>query len=434
MDAPASAIVELRVGGFKSLAEDVRLPIRPLTILAGANSSGKSSALQPLLLLKQTLEASYDPGPLLLHGPHVRFTTVDQMLSKMYNNVVTAPPIRAGIRLEGEDGDAFVSTFRLLDVHALKLGSVRYRLAGIEGCVDVDFDKSAADNLQANRKLLQDAYADHFQPLRLRFFALTNTNLDRTILETVQKFRAAIAGCIHVPGTRGNPERSYPTAAIEKAFPGTFEKYTASIVHGWQERKAEELEGLCADLRSLRLTWALEARQVDAVQIELRVARHASPSPPQRWKSGDLVNVADVGFGVSQVLPVLVALRVAEPGQLVYLEQPEIHLHPRAQVELARILATAADRGVRVVAETHSDLLLLSIRSLVAKGELAPESVILHWFEQRQDGSTEVTRAELDEAGAYGDWPEDFGDVSLRAEQDYLDAVEELALRGGRGR
>ena len=55
-----------------------------------------------------------------------------------------------------------------------------------------------------------------------------------------------------------------------------------------------------------------------------------------------MVNIADVGFGVSQVLPVLVALIVAEPGQLVYLEQPELHLHPRAQVALARVLADAA--------------------------------------------------------------------------------------------
>src|ERR1019366_5928412 len=54
----------------------------PLTVLAGANSSGKSSIIQPLLLLKQTLEASYDPGPLLLTGPNVRFTSAEQLLCK----------------------------------------------------------------------------------------------------------------------------------------------------------------------------------------------------------------------------------------------------------------------------------------------------------------------------------------------------------------
>ena len=137
-----------------------------------------------------------------------------------------------------------------------------------------------------------------------------------------------------------------------------------------------------------------------------------------------MVSLADVGFGVSQTLPVLVALLVAEPGQLVYLEQPEIHLHPRAQASLAEILADAANRGVRVVVETHSELLLLAIQSLVAEGKILPELVKLNWFIRGEDGITKVSSADLDEAGAFGDWPEDFGDVSLKLENRYLNAAE----------
>ena len=69
-------ITAISVQDFKSLAEESRIEIRPLTILAGANSSGKSSMMQPLLLMKQTLEASYDPGPLLLDGPNARSDAV----------------------------------------------------------------------------------------------------------------------------------------------------------------------------------------------------------------------------------------------------------------------------------------------------------------------------------------------------------------------
>ncbi len=74
----AHAITSLSVAGFKSIVDAQTIEIRPLTILAGANSSGKSSMMQPLLLLKQTLEAPYDPGPLLLNGPNVKFTAVSQ--------------------------------------------------------------------------------------------------------------------------------------------------------------------------------------------------------------------------------------------------------------------------------------------------------------------------------------------------------------------
>src|ERR1700734_2966825 len=79
-DSPKTppAITSLSVSGFKSIVEEQTIEIRPLTLLAGANSSGKSSMMQPLLLLKQTLEAPYDPGPLLLDGPNAKFTSVSQ--------------------------------------------------------------------------------------------------------------------------------------------------------------------------------------------------------------------------------------------------------------------------------------------------------------------------------------------------------------------
>ena len=77
-------ISRIGVGGFKSIAKKQEIEIRPLTILAGANSSGKSSMIQPLLLLKQTLEAPYDPGPLLIRGPNVEFTAIKQLFRQAY--------------------------------------------------------------------------------------------------------------------------------------------------------------------------------------------------------------------------------------------------------------------------------------------------------------------------------------------------------------
>src|SRR5947209_4940947 len=81
--AKLGAISEIRVAGFKSISEEQGIEIGPLTILAGANSSGKSSIMQPLLLLKQTLEAPYDAGPIMLNGPNVKFTSADQLLSRI---------------------------------------------------------------------------------------------------------------------------------------------------------------------------------------------------------------------------------------------------------------------------------------------------------------------------------------------------------------
>ena len=65
------------------------------------------------------------------------------------------------------------------------------------------------------------------------------------------------------------------------------------------------------------------------------------------------------------------------------------------------------------------------MQTLVAEGKLAPDKVKLHWFQRQADGHTTVRSADLDEAGRFGDWPEDFDDVTLHAQKEYLDAAEE---------
>jgi predicted ATPase len=180
------------------------------------------------------------------------------------------------------------------------------------------------------------------------------------------------------------------------------------------------LKGLANDLKSLGLTWKISAKSIQDTEVELRVGRLSH----QESDVDDMVNIADVGLAMSQVLPVLVALRAASPGQFVFIEQPELHLHPSAQIQLAAILANAANAGVQVVVETHSSLLLLGIQTLIAEDKLSPKEVKLHWFTRDGAGATRITSANVDKRGAFGDWPEDFGNISLEAEHRYLTASE----------
>jgi len=227
---------------------------------------------------------------------------------------------------------------------------------------------------------------------------------------------------IHVPALRGNPERNYKKTSVGPMFPGTFEIYAASIIHHWQATEDTRLNDLGTALERLGLTWKVSSKKVDDVSFEVMVGRLIHGT---NGSSKDFVSIADVGFGISQILPVIVALLTAEPGQLVYIEQPEIHLHPLAQTAMAQILADAANRGVKVVAETHSSLLLLGIQSLVAEGKLSPDKVKLHWFKRRpEDGVTEISSADLDKAGAFGDWPEDFSSAEMDADARYIHAAE----------
>ena len=435
----AGGICSIAVQGFKCLAKESRIEIRPLTILAGANSSGKSTIMQSLLLMKQTLQASYDPGALLLNGPHVKLTSFDQLVSRqrvdLGNHSLT-------FSVEAPKDVTYSITYFPSEDHEIEIREMYIEIAteneaprslrltpGRKGA-DLEAEIVSFSNIPflLSNKTQFTTYRDRC------FLAVTNVPLedDRTYFHrmTFSPFPSDdLILLIHVPGLRGNPERIYERTASGPPFPGTFEKYVATIIADWMKNEDVRRGHLENMLSQLGMTREVEVRRVSDAGLEILVGRLTEGAS----RGQDLVNVADVGFGVSQVLPVLVALLVAEQGQLVYVEQPELHLHPRAQYVLAGIMADAAKRGVKVVAETHSALLLLQIRTLLAKGDLDPDLVKLHWFSRDpEDGTTSIHPADLDENGAFGDWPEDFGDVNLKAQGSYLDAVAERGSHNGK--
>jgi hypothetical protein len=118
------SIAGIAVRGFKSICEEQRIEIRPLTLLAGANSSGKSSIMQPLLLLKQTIEAPGDPGALLLDGPNVRFTSAEQLLCKGANPLSSEP---LAVRLENAGGATLETRFKVQKGQGFEVVHMVYR-------------------------------------------------------------------------------------------------------------------------------------------------------------------------------------------------------------------------------------------------------------------------------------------------------------------
>jgi predicted ATPase len=441
------SISKIAVRGFKSISDEQQIELRPLTLLAGANSSGKSSIMQPILLLKQTLEAPSDPGALLLNGPNVRFTSTDQLLSKtagtsdkpefavrfwLSRNISLELVFirKTGVGLEISEMDYSRGDVKLQILPNMSHDDITEALLRVFHTVyaaNNEFDKSKEPSFWSVHRQrcflgFRHPEVDTWPPeLRARVDIWLPELPATADVSPSNWFAPHLQSLIHLSGLRGNPQRTYPRRAAGPLFPGTFEDYAASVISQWQSKGDPCLAELGAALEDMGLTWKVEAQAVDDTQVELRVGRlvHAASGGDR-----DLVSIADVGFGVSQSLPVLVALIVAEPGQVVYLEQPEMHLHPRAQRRLAHVLADAANRGVVVVAETHSALLLREVQTLVATGKLSTDKVKLHWFQRQEDGRTVVTPADLDENGAYGDWPEDFDEVELNAEKAYLDAVE----------
>ncbi|WP_406152612.1 DUF3696 domain-containing protein [Streptomyces anulatus] len=430
------AIESLEIEGYKSLGQRKVIELKALTLIAGVNSSGKSSIMQPLLLLKQTVDAPYDPGPLQLDGPNVSVTSVEQVLSKTLSATARSRGFSLGVSATGSqtkvrfNKDA-TGNLRVAEYSGYFLPGQDDPITIREGMPQTQLRKLIEPLLRAAD--LPDLFKERQSKLtvtRDRFMLSPAIEYERGRTTTTIPLNFGGKGdisdiasrIIHLPALRGNPLRTYRTASVDVRYPGRFDTYTAGIISYWQNNKrVEKLQQLRKDVEELGLTWKIEARQVEDTQVELLVGRL-----PQARQGGarDLVNIADVGFGVSQTLPVVVALLAAIPGQLVYLEQPEIHLHPRAQLKFAQLVRRAIERGVRIVIETHSSIFLRAIQTIVAQGALDPDEVAMHWFTRdRSSGETQISTADLQDDGSFGDWPEDFDDVYMASESAYLNAA-----------
>lgn len=270
-----------------------------------------------------------------------------------------------------------------------------------------------------------------FLELRVKFLEENNPKKTYTPLlplyypilnDSVLDLKSDLKSLIYLKGLRGNPQRTYTKTAAEMfSYKGNFESYVATIIYEWQRTSSEKFDELILSLSELGLTNDIVVSPADETSFEIKVARIKKTGKNKTKK--DLVNIVDVGIGVSQVLPVVVALLSAKNGQLVYIEQPEIHLHPKAQVKLAELIAKAAKNGALVVIETHSPLLLLGIQTLIAEGTLPNDLVKLHWFSRDENGFTKIDSVDPDKNGAYGKWPVDFCDVEMNLQTRYLNAT-----------
>lgn len=431
---PSRGIESIEICGFKSISDKISVIIRPLTVVAGANSSGKSSAMQILLILKQTLESSYDPGAIQINGNNIQFTDLKQIF-----NSSTLRDMKIDVKISFDGGKFINAKYavnvknREIIIDSFSYGQSSKNITTLkDGGVESDSEEiEEYNNLIKSFKSKNEKTS--IQYVRERCFLVPfafferGSEKNRVVTkmslpaQPISRARDLITSTIHLPGLRGNPERIYPLTVTEERFPGRFENYVAGIIWRWQEKNSKEFKELKTQLKYIGLTGDLKVKRVSDAGIEIYVGKN-------RDNTGGLVSIADVGLGVSQILPILVALIQAKRGQTVFVEQPEIHLHPMAQSKLTMIFATAMKRGVRIVVETHSSNLLLAIQTSVARGEMPYQDIVLHWFTKGEQGKTCLTTANLERDGSFGDWPADFDDTLLDQQDAYLDAIEKINL------
>ncbi|MBE2272137.1 MAG: AAA family ATPase, partial [Anaerolinea sp.] len=259
-DKQARGITAIEVKGFKSLRDETRIAIRPLTVLAGANSSGKSSIMQPLLLLKQTLESSpYDRGALKLDGPNVQYTEASQFFS--FKTGADESDAHFMLKVTW-GGDVSVKNVYQLTSERPRLKLVSTSVYGLDGEETLIHDMPQEEVVRFAEKAFGRRLQNPDLNLSITrfngFLALVSSSERRLGLLSIflvpEELTESISQIIHIPGIRTFPSRTYPLVLVtNNRFQGTFENFVAQVLVSWQDAVDPKLDVLFSQLRILSL-------------------------------------------------------------------------------------------------------------------------------------------------------------------------------------
>ncbi|CAM3393426.1 MULTISPECIES: AAA family ATPase [Cupriavidus] len=364
-------IKTLDIENFKCFSS-LRLRFGALTLLTGFNAGGKSSAVQPLLLLAQALRTSASAQKLPLNGPIVHLGTVGDVL----------PANASG-------------------------SSLAFKVAGVEHEVTWTTSARASErHLEVTESRICDVAGS------------TNTPPTEAIKEPSTEVCRSITGLSYLSAVRDGLTDAYPmpesdeevtdVGADGRFAPYWYDRYVDDEVQVARRHPGEPASSLRKQVDAWLATLFPHAQanvhhvpQVSLESLQFRISDFGA------WR-----RPANVGYGFTYAFPILIALLAANDGQMIVIDSPEAHLHPFAQSQMGRLLAHFAAAGLQVVVETHSDHLLNGVRLAVKEGLLPPDELCVHFFSGTTETGHGVLTLAVDNEGRIASWPEGFFDQS----------------------
>lgn len=416
-------LTHLHLQNFKSWRDTGDIALRPITAIYGANSSGKSALIQALLLLKQTAEATDRNLTFHFGSPNALVDLGD--FASVAHQHDTSAAIELSLDWEQQEpltlGDSaadIASTCVGFSVHAdlrndsaVEPQQMSYRLGEAEFGMSRRPDPRRF-NLYAHGPAFQFEQNLQFPPLAgvsppIKCYGFPDdTRLFYRNADFLPKLAYALeerlSGIHYLGPLRAPPQREYRWSGMPPTDVGRVgEAAVAALIGSRQNGVGRTLEEQIAEMFSeVGLLRKFGVEQIgDNPLYQVKVKQ--SETAPEAL-------ITDVGFGVSQILPVLVLCFYAPKGSTIILEQPEIHLHPAAQSALGDVLIAARQRrGVQIIVESHSEHLLRRLQRRIAE-EILPQSDLGVYFCKNNGAESSLTNLELDIYGNIKNWPEHF--------------------------
>ena len=453
-------IRSLRLQNFKAFEDTGILELKPITVLAGPNSGGKSSILQSLLLLKQTLEGPPEID-LNLDGIYLQFSGFNELtfgkpsLSRCdvsfgfevatamprhvvptYFSEMTLPveseslPLRSKVELSfrykrrSEESAVVLDRFKVSsNVCGMEgpylSGSFRngnYRITRRGKGIQLP------ENFKNRR--IETVGGRHFMPHFLIFEGEKGNHhnlhvpLDPIFILPFRKLEEEIRDNLQYLGPlRERPRRAYLHSGNPMTEIGDSGQYAAQILWLEKDNKVRYLPALGQEPREVALMEAVNDAFLNLGMLQpVDVKSEKSIMYQILFRLGgskarEAVTIADVGFGVSQLLPILVLGLRSHESSILLLEQPEIHLHPKLQANLADFLLTLAEQERRLIVETHSDHFINRLRRRIAEDptdELRNKISILFVHPPQDGQGATIEPLQVDRFGVIENWPPNF--------------------------
>ena len=349
----------LHIENFKSILK-MGLGMGRLNLLFGMNGMGKSSTIQTLLLCRQSFwkNAKMDMDLLYPNGELTWLGTTGEVFSMN----AESEEMDIDIVYEGNREYDLRYKFDLGNSHAVSFNRVN------EGVINDEVSLFNDDFVYLG--------AEHIGPRRKYSYS-------EWIENGINKFGAKGEFVVPFLAINGNSVSVPKMMCLENARTDLL----IDQVSAWMEKISPGVR-----LNTELFSADQEARLKIAYDGEKMVSDSYSP--------------INVGFGIPYVLPIIVALLTAKKDSLVLIENPESHLHPKGQAAIAELMAKAADYGIQIICESHSDHIINGVRVAVKEGTVKKEDVVVVYYYKDADQNTQTIQIDMDDKGNLDRYPE----------------------------
>lgn len=443
---------KISLSNFKAFEEMKELEIKNLTVVVGRNSCGKSSLMQSLLLLKQTLD-SQNNTPLCLDGKYLKFSNLKELsfgLPKINSAKIgyelfldseedkASGSVKIGYKNTKIDGgytpslseykvsvnnkiEDSTTSFTGISKNKAKIlvkNFIKHFVDG-EGSelsdVNVAFHKFLPEYIQLKFNGINNEGKLEEKVIKIPFFAVMDEEMEINSL-----LNSELKNIRYLSPVRAKPERAYVHYSQDVSQLNEDGSNSAHILWSkrsekvqWKNKYFPLAIAVNKCIETIGLSQEISPDKVGDIIYKVGIKESSS---------GADVSLADVGFGYSQVIPIILMGLLNGKENLMLVEQPEIHLHPSSAANLADLFLGFAENDKRFIIETHSQEFINKLRLRVIQNPELKKKINIVFVEQNKGCGSNIKQFEINEDGMFPEWPEGFLDESESLARQILEA------------